>query len=638
MKDQVDGLNAIGISACYLNSSLDVETKYDIREKIKSWTITIVYLAPESLHILDSLKSICEISLVAIDEAHCISGRGHDFRPAYKELQIIKERLPQTPVVALTATADQATREDILKQLELPMARTFLSSFDRPNLSLEVRPAQKRIEQIIDIIQKNKWESGIIYCMGRKTTEQIAAKLTKKWIKAASYHAWLWHDERERVQEWFLMDRIDVVCATIAFGMGIDKSNVRFVMHYNLPKSIESFYQEIGRAWRDGLDSETILFYSYRDVSLLTQFASESGNAQVQLAKLERMKQYAESLTCRRKILMNYFWEITISDCGNCDICLHPPQIIDGTVIAQKALSTLIRLRESEAMRMVINVLRGSLSMDVISRNYHEVKTHGIGKEISTQDWNRYLIQMINLGLCQIDFTNHEVLRVTDFGKSVLSWGHEIELAKPNQSHRSLRSKDGRPPMSAFVDTTSDRAKATQLFGHLKQRRLETSRQLSVPAYVIFSDKTLKAIAKSVPQSLDQLQAIEWIGAKKLKDYGKQILEQVAWFDKGSKATKKKKAKKKSTYEETWELYQQWLTHTEIALQRWVGESTIITHLTKLYQDWKAISFEGIIDDETIKKVQQAKAELGSYDTLKPYYEYFDGALSYDEIRVGLVL
>lgn len=638
MKDQVDALNANGISACYLNSSLDEQTRYALWERIKAWKITIIYLAPESLHVLEPLKAVCTISLVAIDEAHCISSWGHDFRPAYKELKIIKQRLPHVPLIALTATADQATRDDILKQLWVPDTRTFLSSFDRPNLSLEVRPAQKRIEQIVDIIRKQQGNSIIIYCLWRKTTEQIAAKLMKKNIKAQAYHAWLPHDQRDIIQEWFLMDRIQVVCATVAFGMGIDKSNVRTVIHYNLPKSIENFYQEIGRAGRDGLESETILFYSYRDVAMLTQFANQSGNAQVQLAKLERMKQYAESLTCRRKILMNYFGEITIQSCGNCDICNHPPVFIDGTRIVQMALSAMARVGQIEPMSTIIAIVRGSQSLSIISKWYQSLPTYGIGKEYSTSDWNWYLIQMINLWVCQIDFANHEVLRITEFWASILRGEHRLQLAKPNQSHRSLRSKQWQPPVSAYVDTVTDRARRNELFEYLKNWRLETSQRLQVPAYVIFSDKTLKALSKIQPSSLRELESIEWIWTKKLEDYGSVLLNQIKQFSiqKSNKIYPKKS--KRSTTQETRELYQQWLTHHEIALQRWIWKSTIISHLIILYQEGKMIDFSSIVDDFTIQKVQDIYVKLGNPEWLKVIYDALDAEVTYDQIKVSLVV
>ena len=378
MKDQVDSLKTNGISACYINSSQSSQEQQYYIDNLKSNNFKLVYIAPESLSYLDVAFNELTISLIAIDEAHCISSWGHDFRPAYTNLGYLKSRFPSTPVLALTATADKATRTDIIKQLNLKNPKTFVASFDRANLSLEVRPALDRVKQIIDFVEKKPNESGIIYCLSRKTTEELADKLQKKGIKAKAYHAGLENKLRAETQDEFINDDCQVVCATIAFGMGIDKSNVRWVIHYNLPKNIEGYYQEIGRAGRDGLAAETVLFESYADVIQLQKFASEGLNADVQLAKLERMKQYADALSCRRKILLSYFGELVTENCGNCDICKNPPVFFDGTILAQKALSAITRLQESEPLAVIVDFLRGSKNAYIYEKNYQMLKTYGI--------------------------------------------------------------------------------------------------------------------------------------------------------------------------------------------------------------------------------------------------------------------
>ncbi len=341
MKDQVDSLKANGINANFINSSQTNEEQQHIFEELHEGTTKLLYVAPESLSQLQGLFNTQEPSLVAVDEAHCISAWGHDFRPAYTQLGYLKKRFPKTPIIALTATADKATREDIANQLNIPSATLHLSSFDRPNLSLEVRPANKRVQQIINFVDDRPNDSGIVYCLSRKATESLAEKLENEGFKAAAYHAGLPHLQRQKVQDDFINDSTQIVCATVAFGMGIDKSNVRWVIHYNLPKNIEGYYQEIGRAGRDGVVGETILFYSYADVIQLRKFAEGAGNTEVQLAKLERMMQYAEALSCRRKVLLSYFGELKEVNCGNCDICKRPPTFFDGTIFAQKALGEI---------------------------------------------------------------------------------------------------------------------------------------------------------------------------------------------------------------------------------------------------------------------------------------------------------
>jgi ATP-dependent DNA helicase RecQ len=362
MKDQVEGLRANGVPAAFLNSSISYEEQRKVEERAYDGHLKLLYVSPEKLlsaGFFNFLKGL-KINLFAIDEAHCISSWGHDFRPEYAQLRYLKEQFPEVPVVALTATADRATRKDIVLQLALPDPETFIASFDRPNLSLAVRPGQQRLKQIIDFIKERPGQSGIVYCLSRKETEDVALGLQNQGIKAEFYHAGLSPDRRDKVQTAFIKDSTPIIVATIAFGMGIDKSNIRWVIHYNLPKNMEGYYQEIGRAGRDGLNSDTLLFYSYGDLMRLQSMITESGQAELMQAKLDRMQQYAEASMCRRRILLSYFGEDLGKDCGNCDVCLHPPQRFDGTVLAQKALSAVARTQERIGVIMLVDILRGS--------------------------------------------------------------------------------------------------------------------------------------------------------------------------------------------------------------------------------------------------------------------------------------
>jgi len=449
MKDQVDSLKANGIKACFINSSQSSDEQQFYIDALQTNEFKLVYIAPESLSYLDNAFNKLTISLIAIDEAHCISAWGHDFRPAYTNLGYLKNRFPSTPILALTATADKATRTDISDQLNLVNPKTFVASFDRKNLSLEVRPALDRVKQIIDFIDTKPNESGIIYCLSRKTTEELAEKLQKIGIKASAYHAGLDNRTRSTVQDAFINDECQVVCATIAFGMGIDKSNVRWVIHYNLPKNIEGYYQEIGRAGRDGLPSETILFESYGDMIQLQKFASEGSNAEVQLAKLERMKQYADALSCRRKILLSYFGELVTENCGNCDICKNPPAFFDGTIIAQKALSAITRLKESEPLAVIVDFLRGSKNASIFDKEYQHLKTYGIGIDISWYDWNQYIIQLINLGFCEIAFHQQNKIKLTPLAKKVLFEGEKVQLTTVQKIDKTKAEPKERSPKTA---------------------------------------------------------------------------------------------------------------------------------------------------------------------------------------------
>jgi ATP-dependent DNA helicase RecQ len=625
MKDQVDSLKANGIEACFINSSQTSAEQQMHIENLRDNKVKMVYVAPESLSYLENAFNQIAISLIAIDEAHCISSWGHDFRPAYINLGYLKKRFPSTPILALTATADKATRKDISQQLNLINPKSFISSFDRKNLSLEVRPALDRVKQIIDFIRAKPTESGIIYCLSRKTTEELAGKLKKAGVNAKAYHAGFDTAIRSKTQDDFINDECQVVCATIAFGMGIDKSNVRWVIHYNLPKNIEGYYQEIGRAGRDGLPSETILFESYGDVIQLQKFASQGLNAQVQLAKLDRMKQYADALSCRRKILLSYFGELVTENCGNCDICKNPPEFFDGTIIAQKALSAIMRLKESEPLPIIIDFLRGSKNAYIFENEYQNLKTYAIGSDISWYDWNQYIIQLINQGLCEIAFHRQNKIRLTSLAREVLFEGDKVQLTtvqKINTEKTELKE-------------TKSKAAVNSLFEILRRLRYEISKEESVPAYVIFSDAALRQMETIRPMSDAEFITIDGVGKAKLEKYGDAFIKAIITFQKKKNEKPKKEA---VTYKETLVLFQNGSTAGEIALKRKLGIGTIMSHLAKLYLDGETIDLYQFVSEDEVNLIAKAKIKLESPTTLKPYYDHLNEKIAYDKIRIALAI
>lgn len=447
MKDQVETLCANGIAAGALNSNNDETENASLRRACMEGKLKLLYISPEKLLAeANYLLRDMHISLFAIDEAHCISQWGHDFRPEYTQMGILHQLFPQVPIIALTATADKITREDIIKQLHLNQPRIFISSFDRPNLSLTVKRGYQQKEKskaILDFIARHPGESGIIYCMSRSKAETVAQMLQKQGIKSAVYHAGLSPARRDEAQDDFINDRVQVVCATIAFGMGIDKSNVRWVIHYNLPKSIESFYQEIGRAGRDGMPSDTLLFYSLADLILLTKFATDSGQQSINLEKLQRMQQYAEADICRRRILLSYFGENTTCDCGNCDVCKNPPERFDGTIIVQKALSAIARSEQQIGTGILVDILRGNMSSEVTERGYHRLKTFGAGREVPVRDWHDYLLQMLQLGYFEIAYNENNHLKITQSGTDVL-FGRARALLVTIRREEAVQATRGR--------------------------------------------------------------------------------------------------------------------------------------------------------------------------------------------------
>ncbi|WP_367390390.1 DNA helicase RecQ [Lewinella sp. LCG006] len=524
MQDQVEGLRANGVKAAFLNSSLDGTEQRLVENDFFEGKLDLLYVSPEKVCSADFLPLLqrAPISLFAIDEAHCVSSWGHDFRPEYTRLRFLKQQFPKIPMVALTATADRITRDDIVQQLQLIEANISLASFDRPNLSLEVRPGQRRKEQIIQFIKQRPEESGIVYCLSRKSTEKIAEDLQRAGFNAKAYHAGLESTERSKVQDEFLKDEVPIICATIAFGMGIDKSNVRWVIHFNLPKNLENYYQEIGRAGRDGAPAATMLFYSYQDVMMLTEILqkNESENLEVQLAKLDRMKQYAESMACRRRILLNYFNEDHKENCGNCDICSNPPQAFDGTQIAQKALSAVYRLREQVGLGLLVDVLRGSRRKDIRDRGYDQIKTFGAGRDIPTFTWQNYLSQLINLGYLDIAYDQYGVLRLTPASQRVLFEKETVQLVRP----ATLKERKAQEKEQVKKKTTAERVR-DELFELLRQLRRKLAQEKGVPPYIIFSDATLEEMAATKPVNDEELKAVSGVGDRKLQLYGDAFME-----------------------------------------------------------------------------------------------------------------
>lgn len=623
MKDQVDGLKANGVAADFYNSSQEKFEQEDIFDKVFNKEIKLLYVAPESLSLLENILSETYISCIAIDEAHCISSWGHDFRPSYQQLGFLKQQLPNTPIIALTATADKATRKDILQQLNIPKATQFLSSFDRKNIALEVRPANDRVLQIIKFINKKANEAGIIYCLSRKSTEQLAEKLKQNGINATAYHAGLNFSQRTKAQENFIYDKTQVVCATIAFGMGIDKSNVRWVIHYNMPKNIEGYYQEIGRCGRDGMTAKAILFHSYSDVIQLRKFMSGASNEDVQIAKLERMKQFSEATTCRRKILLSYFGELLSENCGNCDVCKNPPQFFNGTIIAQKALSVISRLNGTEATGTVIDVLRGAHNATILDKGYDKLKSHGVGSEISWRDWQHYIIQLINQGYCEIAFHKNNALRLTEFSKKVLFEKEVVNLT---------RAVDVQEQQLIKKEQKVSKAKKETLFDRLRKLRHQIALNEDIPAYLVFSDATLKAMERARPMSENELLEISGVGQRKLEVYGDEFIAEILAFV----GEKKLKKKKKDTNLVTYEFYKEGFSIDEIAEKRDLKSTTIFSHLAKLYTDGKDIDIYNFVTNEEVEKVRKAKEALENSPALKPYFEHLNGEIEYFKIRLAL--
>lgn len=528
MKDQVDALIANGVRATCLNSSLTSAEVGRVFQQMDAGTLDLLYVAPERLMMPEFLARLgsLKLSLFAIDEAHCISQWGHDFRPEYTRLGRLRPLFPAVPIVAMTATADPETRLDILGQLGLADATVFVAGFDRPNITYTVIPKQKPLVQMASFLSGRRDEAGIVYALSRKRVEQVAERLQQAGFSAAAYHAGLPDHERKRVQDAFRKDDIRIVVATVAFGMGIDKPNVRFVVHYDMPKSVESYYQETGRAGRDGLPSEALMLFGMGDVMTARKLIENSDNAErvkIEIQKLNAMVGYAEALTCRRRALLSYFGDLREHDCDNCDICTDPPKRFDASEQAKKALSCVYRVGERFGMMHVIEVLRGSKNQRVLDLRHNQLSTYGIGTDTSAGDWENIIRQLIHLGYLAQDFTRFGVLKLTPAARPVLKGETQVILGRPRDAVETVAKGKKRAGGRKDYDQA--------LFDALRATRKELADEAGVPPFVVFSDATLAEMARSRPTHSREMLQVSGVGEHKLRQYGKAFMDVISAYD-----------------------------------------------------------------------------------------------------------
>jgi ATP-dependent DNA helicase RecQ len=641
MKDQVDSLNVSGIPAAFLNSAQTPDDQRILIERLRNNQIKLLYLAPERLFgaenkLVAFLKTLSVVQ-IAIDEAHCISQWGHDFRPEYLMLAQLKVEFPNVPVIALTATADKLTQKDILEKLNLHQPAVFVSSFNRANITYRVIPKKNSFKQLIAFLNERTDESGIIYCLSRKSTEDLAADLKDEGFAAEAYHAGLNNEVKARNQEAFLRDDVKIIVATIAFGMGINKSNVRYVVHMDLPKNIEGYYQETGRAGRDGLASEALLLYSPGDAGKLQHFARIEGNeeqSRIMLNKLNDMVRYCQLQSCRRQYLMNYFDEAFPPNCGSCDVCLTEFKRFDGTLIAQKALSAVSRLNERFGVNYVIDFLRGSKN-EKIREEHKQLKTYGIGADISKTDWQRYLRELITMEYLLVTDDGYPILKLTNKSPLVLKGIDKVEFIETQVTEDT--HTEAAPPHEA------------ELLSRLKNIRRNIAERENVPAYIIVSDATLLEMATYLPQSLDELRLISGFGDIKLARYGRELLQPVKDYAKekgleskiaykSAKRERRPKAERtraprssSDTRTETFNLYRSGKNVMEIAAARGLSQVTIEGHLSHFVQTGD-LDVQELVSAEKIPAIKDAVESYGN-ERLAPLKEILGDAYTYGEIK-----
>lgn len=635
MTDQVNALRQNKINAGYYNSSQSSEERQQVLNDVSSGDIKLLYLAPETLMTPNFLSYIAKakVSLIAVDEAHCISVWGNDFRPEYVKLGKLKQLLPTVPTIALTATADAATQDDIMLRLGLKNAKKFISSFERENITIHVADGLKRFEQLEVFLKKFPNESGIIYCLSRKSCEKVASKLLNKGYSAGHYHAGLNPKIRRDVQDKFQKDKLKIICATIAFGMGIDKSNVRFVVHFNMPKNIEGYYQEIGRSGRDGLAAETLLFHSWADYSQLKMFIDsiKKENQQfqaVQYAKLDRMWEFANATSCRMNLILNYFGEYREKGCGHCDNCLDPPTTMDGTINVQKALSAVVRSNQIMGLNLLIDVLRGSQKKEVFDLGLNQIKTYGAGRDIDYLTWKSYITQMINQGLLRIDYTDQSRLKLSPLSMPILKSEKSVSLTKFTPKTKSSKNNKIR-----YREKTSEELIQEELFTVLRDWRAVVADSSNIAPYAVFNDATLKQLAKDRPVFPIDLIGIDGLSTAKVSLYGDDILRILR--DK-ILTQKHKKTVKGRTYLETLRLFDAGHDPEEIAEQRGIHERTVYGHLGKIIQSGLALDLERLVDEESLKIISEKWLELRKPKEMKTVFDALSGEYPYNEIQIAM--
>ncbi len=628
MKDQVEALKVNGVQAEFINSTLTDEEQTKVVKKAINGVTKLLYVSPEKMNSESFYYTLLQlkISLIAIDEAHCISSWGHDFRPDYKRLGYLKKQFKDIPVMALTATADPLTQKDILLQLNITDAKVFKDSFSRPNIYIEVKPAYKRKEVILDFIQRRGDESGIIYCLSKKNTEDLSRYLRANGVLSGFYHAGMNADIRNRVQNDFINDRIRVVCATIAFGMGIDKSNVRWVVHHNLPKNIEGYYQEIGRSGRDGLPAHALLFYGQQDYTILESFNEESERKVILNARLERMLQFAQSNHCRRKLLLNYFGEWTIENCGECDNCKGKQKLFEGTVLAQKALSAVARLAGRLPKEILPFILVGHRTPDVLAGKFHEIKTFGAGKDVSLADWEIIINQLIGLGYLKVEYEQGTILALTPLSKNVLFEGEPVRLHHLHQKiKRAVKVEIKKPKPAPVID------KKEGLFDRLRQLRRKMAVEMGVPPYILFSDATLLEMVAQRPTNEWEMKEISGVGNKKWEQYGQAFVDEINAF------IKQKRKKATPAYEKTFALYKQGVTPEIIASRTGVNVITVYSHLSTLYEKGENVDIEQYVLPYEKKKVKDIITKHPEMQ-LQQIYELANKQIPHHVIRLAMTL
>jgi len=632
MKDQVGGLKINGIEAEFLNSSLSSQQTAAVEQRCANGTLKLLYVSPEKIFTesFQWLMGKMNVSMFAIDEAHCISFWGHDFRPEYTKLAMLKDNYPGIPIIALTATADSLTRKDIVKQLKLIDNQIFIASFDRPNISLDVLPANKRMQRVIEFLGKHRNESGIIYSLSRKSTEQMALDLKAAGFSALAYHAGMDSESRTRVQDAFRNDDVPIICATIAFGMGIDKSNVRWVIHFNMPKNIESYYQEIGRSGRDGAPAEALLFYSMNDISVQRSFLVQLPDVQRELqeAKLDRLVQYIETPFCRRKILLNYFNEDYPGNCGNCDNCRSPRNMFDATLLAQKALSAISRVEEQVSVSTLSEILYGSKTHHIIENGYDKIKTFGTGKDVRPDNWKLYILQMLNVGVMDIAYDENHHLKLNAKSKRVLFGGERVLLAEVKLNF-GARTR-------ATVEMEPENAE-DKLFEKLRRLRKKIADIESLPPYLIFNDNTLWAMVNEKPLSEESMLDIQGIGVNKFDMYGKQFLAEIKDFFR-KQALPYNPGEKGATQLYTYNLLMEGKSPEDIAREREITLTTVYSHIATMYEKGHPIEMEKFVSKTEQTEIFEVLKKLGVTSALKEIFEALNQKYDYGKIRLALAM